>query len=132
MTVTTDNIRDLLNRPRGLNNATISEYITIRTEQVNKSARNDKFLADSSVNAVTEAQKESAIKFLVCADCLQVLIDTSPSYTDSSERKEQDIRFATQMRAFERRANEMLSLISEKGGTAVVVKNTKRRVVSND
>jgi hypothetical protein len=132
MTVTTDNIRDLLNRPRGLNNATISEYITIRTEQVNKSARNDAFLADSSVNAVTEAQKESAIKFLVCADCLQVLIDTSPSYTDSSERKEQDIRFATQMRAFERRANEMLSLISEKGGTAVVVKNTKRRVVSND
>lgn len=132
MTVTTDNIRDLLNRPRGLNNATISEYITIRTEQVNKSARNDAFLADSSVNAVTEAQKESAIKFLVCADCLQVLIDTSPSYTDASERKEQDIRFATQMRAFERRANEMLSLISEKGGTAVVVKNTKRRVVSND
>ena len=34
MAVTNDNIRDLLNRPRGLNDATITEYISIRTEQV--------------------------------------------------------------------------------------------------
>ena len=48
MTVTTDNIRDLQNRPRGLNEATITELISIRTAQVNKSARNTVF-KDSSV-----------------------------------------------------------------------------------
>ena len=72
MTVTTDNIRDLLNRPRGLNDATITEYISMRTEQVNKSARNNAFLAEDSTNVVTTAQKESAIKALVCADCLRL------------------------------------------------------------
>ena len=66
MTVTTENIRDLLNRPRGLNNATISEYITMRTEEVNKLSRGSLYLAADSVNAVTTAQKESAIKALVC------------------------------------------------------------------
>ncbi len=36
MAVTTSQIRDLLNRPRGLNEGTITEYITIRTAEVNK------------------------------------------------------------------------------------------------
>ena len=104
MTVTTDNIRDLLNRPRGLNNATINEYITIRTAQVNKSTRNTRFLGDSSANAVTDSEKESAIKALVCSDCLQVLIDTIPSYVDDEgERRENDIRLTAQMRAFQKR-----------------------------
>ena len=96
MAVTNDNIRDLLNRPRGLNDATITEYISIRTEQVNKSARNTAFLAADSANVVTTAQKESAIKALVCADCLQVMIDTLPSYVNENEKKEQDIRLTAQ------------------------------------
>lgn len=128
MTVTTDNIRDLLNRPRGLNEATISEYITMRTEQVNKNSRNTQMLAADSINVVTTAQKESAIKFLVAADCLRVMIDTIPSYVNENERKEQDIRLATQLRQFELRANEMLALVSEKGGTIYKGKATKTKV----
>lgn len=128
MTVTTDNIRDLLNRPRGLNDATITEYISIRTEQVNKSARNNAFLAEDSVNIVTTAQKESAIKALVCADCLQVMIDTLPSYVNEDEKKQQDIRLTAQLRGFIKRGEEMLALISEVGGTAVKFSQTKTRL----
>ena len=128
MTVTTDNIRDLLNRPRGLNEATITEYISIRTEQVNKSARNNAFLAEDSPNIVTTAQKESAIKALVCSDCLQVMIDTLPSYVNESDRKEQDIRLTAQLRGFIKRGEEMLALISEVGGTAVKFSQTKTRL----
>lgn len=64
MAITNDNIRDLLNRPRGLNEATITEYISIRTEQVNKSARNTAFLATDSVNVVTAAQKKVLLRLL--------------------------------------------------------------------
>lgn len=128
MAITNDNIRDLLNRPRGLNEATITEYISIRTEQVNKSARNTAFLATDSVNVVTTAQKESAIKALVCADCLQVMIDTLPSYVNENEKKEQDIRLTAQLRGFNKRGEEMLALISEVGGTAVKFSQTKTRL----
>jgi len=128
MTVTTDNIRDLLNRPRGLNDATITEYISMRTEQVNKSARNKSVLASDSTNAVTDAQKEAAIKALVCADCLQVMIDTIPSYVNESERKEQDIRLTAQLRGFNKRGEEMLALISEVGGTAFKTGKTATRL----
>jgi len=128
MAVTNDNIRDLLNRPRGLNEATITEYISIRTEQVNKSARNTAFLATDSANVVTTAQKESAIKALVCADCLQVMIDTLPSYVNENEKKEQDIRLTAQLRGFNKRGEELLALISEVGGTAVKFSQTKTRL----
>lgn len=128
MAITNDNIRDLLNRPRGLNDATITEYISIRTEQVNKSARNNAFLATDSVNVVTTAQKESAIKALVCADCLQVMIDTLPSYVNENEKKEQDIRLTAQLRGFNKRGEELLALISEVGGTAVKFSQTKTRL----
>ncbi len=128
MAVTNDNIRDLLNRPRGLNDATITEYISIRTEQVNKSARNNAFLATDSVNVVTTAQKESAIKALVCADCLQVMIDTLPSYVNENEKKEQDIRLTAQLRGFNKRGEELLALVSEVGGTAVKFSQTKTRL----
>ena len=64
MTVTVTQIRDLLNRPRGLNEGTITEYITIRTAEVNKKARGANFGVTAD-NAPTDALKESAIKFLV-------------------------------------------------------------------
>ena len=78
MAVTTAQIRDLLNRPRGLNEATINEYVTIRTAEVNKKARGANFGVTAD-NAPTDALKESAIKFIVCVDCLRVLIDTIPA-----------------------------------------------------
>jgi|TARA_R110000851_G_scaffold70284_1_gene156858 hypothetical protein len=131
MTITTENIRDLLNRPRGLNEATITEYITIRTEQVTKNSRKttSSGLAPDSTNAVTTAQKESAIKALVCMDCLQVLIDTSPSYVRDSEKKETDIRIAAQLNSFRKRADELLAIVQEKGGMAVLskLKSTKTK-----
>jgi hypothetical protein len=128
MAVTNANIRDLLNRPRGLNEGTISEYITIRTEEVNKRSRGTHLLATDSANAVTTAQKESAIKFLVAADCLRVMIDTIPSYVPESDKREQDIRLATQLRQMEKKADEMLALVSEKGGTVYKGKVTKTKV----
>ena len=42
MAVTTSQIRDLLNRPRGLNDGTVTEYITIRTAQVNKQVQRNR------------------------------------------------------------------------------------------
>ena len=44
MAVTTDNIRDLLNRPRGLVEGAISEYISLRTTQVDQIARNANYI----------------------------------------------------------------------------------------
>ena len=35
MAVTSEQIRDLLNRPKGLNEATITEYIIIRRYRIN-------------------------------------------------------------------------------------------------
>lgn len=127
MAITTDNIRDLLNRPRGLNNATIDEYITIRTAEVNKKARSTEYLATDSVNAVGETEKEAAIKALVCSDCLLVLVNTVPSFYPSEEQKAVDQRFQFQLKEFRQRADELLALISGKGGTAFVVNSTDTR-----
>ena len=54
MAVTNDNIRDLLNRPRGLNEATITELITVRTNEVNKFSRGAGYGVDT-VNVVSDA-----------------------------------------------------------------------------
>lgn len=129
MTVEIATIRDLLGRPRGLNDATISEYITLRTIQVNKASRNATFLPADTTNAVTTTEQEAAIKALVVSDCLQVLVDTIPSYVDNEgEKRENDIRLNAQLRAYQQRANELLALISEQGGSAFVFKATKTRV----
>ena len=85
MAVTTEQIRDLLNRPKGLNEATITEYISIRTTQVSKTARNNKFLAEDSINVVTDAEKEAAIKFLTCTDCLTQCQRMSQRMSDESK-----------------------------------------------
>lgn len=128
MTVTTDNIRDLLNRPRGLNNATISEYISMRTEEINKKARGEDYLASGSVNAVTTAQKETAIKALVCLDCLSVLINTIPTYHPVGDQKAVDQRFREQIKAFEKRSKDLVDMVVGKGGTAFVVDSTNTRL----
>jgi len=134
MTVTTDNIRDLLNRPRGLNQATINEYISMRTIEVNKKARGVEYLASDSENAVTDAQKENAIKALVCMDCLLVLVNTVATFYPLDEQKAIDQRFQSQLKQFTKRGEDMLSLIADKGGTAFVVDstNTRQPTTSNE
>lgn len=118
MTVTKDNIRDLLNRPRGLNDATIDEYITLRTAEVNKVARGTEYLASDSANAVTTELKETAIKSLVCVDCLIVLVNTIPTYYPQGEQQAVDQRYQFQLKSFEERAKNLMGMISGKGGTA--------------
>ena len=129
MAVTSDSIRDLLNRPRGLNAATITELITVRTNEVNKLARGS--LYGVGDNAVTTDLKEGAIKMLVCLDCLNILIDTVPSYYSESERSVYDRRFQQQVEAFQRRADEAVKLIQEAEGSAFVVKKTTSRLPSD-
>lgn len=129
MAVTSDSIRDLLNRPRGLNAATITELITVRTNEVNKFSRGS--LYGVGDNAVTTDLKEGAIKMLVCLDCLNILIDTVPSYYSDSERSVYDRRFQQQVEAFQRRADEAVALIREAEGSAFVVKKTTSRLPSD-
>lgn len=127
MAVTTDNIRDLLNRPRGLNNATITEYITIRTAEVNKKVRAANYVGVTT-NAPTDALKESAIKFMVCVDCLRVLIDTIPAVVPEKDQGTSDIRFNKQLASFEKQAEAALAAVEEKGGTAFYAKGTTSKV----
>lgn len=127
MAVTSNQIRDLLNRPRGLTEGTITEYITIRTAEVAKKARMTGYVGVTT-NAPTDTLKESAIKFLVCVDCLRVLIDTLHAIVPEKEKGAQDIRFAAQLRSFEKSANDAMRAIEEKGGTAFKVKATTTRV----
>ena len=127
MAITNDQIRDLLNRPRGLTEGTISEYVTIRTDQVNKVARSSTLYAVSADSAVSTDNKESAIKFLVCVDCLNVLIDTVPTYYPESVQRTTDQRFREQLTRFQAQADELLGMVSEKGGTAFNIKSTETR-----
>ena len=127
MAVTSDNIRDLLNRPRGLNNATITEYITIRTAEVNKKARAATYVGVST-NAPTDALKESAIKFMVCVDCLRVLIDTIPAVVPEKDQGTSDIRFNKQLASFEKQAEAAMAVIEERGGTAFYTNSTDTKV----
>ena len=128
MAVTSDNIRDLLNRPRGLNNATITEYITIRTAEVNKKARVADLIGVTTTNAPTDALKESAIKFMVCVDCLRVLIDTIPAVVPEKDKGTSDIRFNKQLASFEKQAEAAMAAIEERGGTAFYVKGTASKI----
>jgi len=127
MVVTTSQIRDLLNRPRGLTEGTITEYLTIRTAEVNKKSRQSGYVGVTT-NAPTDALKESAIKMLVCVDCLRVLIDTVHTVVPEKEKGTMDIRFAKQLTSFEKSAKDALMSIEEKSGTAFKVKATATRV----
>ena len=127
MAVTTTQIRDLLNRPRGLNEQTITEYLTIRNNEVTKSARGSLY-GVAAANQVSTALKDDAVKLLVCVDCLQVLIDTVPSYYPEKKQGVIDIRFRAQLTAFKQRAVEALDQIAEVGGSAFYTKSTKTRL----
>ena len=126
MAVTNDNIRDLLNRPRGLNEATITELVTIRTAQVNKLARGTKYGVESAVDTTL---KESEIKFLVALDSLNILVDTVPSYYSEDMQSVYDRRFQQQIITFQQRADEAVALIAEASGSAFATGSTKTRLV---
>jgi len=131
MTVTNDNIRDLLGRPKGLLTATITEYISIRTNFVNKVARDADYLPDNT-NEVSATLKEDAIKMLVATDCLGILIDTLPGTAAShseDDARYQDRRFEYQLTMFRKRAEDALNLISEQGSKAFAVNSTSSRIV---
>lgn len=128
MAVTTAQIRDLLNRPRGLNENTISEYLTIRTAEVNKKTRAAGYVGGTADNVPDTTLKESAIKFLVATDCLRVLIDTIPAWVPEKEQGTQDVRFNKQLTSFEKQALEAIRAIEEKGGSAFKVKATTTKV----
>jgi len=130
MTVTTDNIRDLLGRPRGLLTATINEYLSIRTNFVEKVARDADYLPDAT-NEVTATLKDDAIKMLVATDCLGILVDTLPGMNagKGDEDLNSDRRFQYQLSMFRKRADDALNLISEQGSKAFAVKSTSSRIV---
>jgi len=128
MAVTTDNIRDLLNRPRGLLDGTISEYITMRTLEVNKVARSTTLYGVTPANAITDELKEAAIKALVAVDCLLVLVDTIPSYYTEESGRFAEQRFRTQLGEMSKRADNLYKQVREVGGTAFSTKSTKSRL----
>ena len=128
MVVTSDNIRDLLNRPKGLNEATITEYLTIRTEEITKLSRSTSLYGVGETSGVSDTQKESAIKFLVCVDCLRIMIDTIPSYVPEPEQRRTDIRLSAQLKSFEAQANRLFAQVSEAAGSAFALDFTNTRV----
>jgi len=126
MAVTSNTIRAILNRPRGLNEDTISELITIRTNQVNKMARGS--LYGVGDYAVTDDLKDDAVKVLVCLDCLNILVDTVPTYYSESERSVYDRRYQQQILTYQQRADEALKLIAGNGASAFTIGNTTSRL----
>ncbi len=126
--ITVNTIRDLLNRPRGLNSGTIIEYVNLRNTQFNKVSRKANYVGVNSTNAPTTAEVETAVKLQVCVDCLRVLIDTIPAVVPEKEQGVSDIRFNKQLASFEKQAEDALAVIEEKGATAFYKKATTSRV----
>jgi len=129
MAITTAQIRNMLNRPRGLVEDTITEYVNLRTREVDKKARDDNYEVTSTYQ-VTDALKEDAVKLLTCVDCLLVLVGTIPLFYPEQEQAVNERRFKEQLKVFQERANAALALIEEKGGTAFAVDRTNTRVES--
>ena len=126
MAVTSDNIRDVLNRPRGLNDGTITEMISIRTNEVNKMARGTMYNVSSAVDTNL---KEGAIKMLVALDCLNILIDTVPTYYSEDQQSVYDRRFQQQIVTFQQRADEAIALIAEQGTATFATGSSNTRLV---
>tara|TARA_Y100000361_G_scaffold18717_2_gene14589 strand:+ start:11741 stop:12130 length:390 start_codon:yes stop_codon:yes gene_type:complete len=128
MAVSEQNIRDLLNFPKGLNSGTITEYISVREAQINKIARGSLYLNDSSAYVVSTAEKDAAVKALVAVDCLTVLLDTIPTYVPTEQQRENDIRLRAQLDVFKKRADDLVANIAEAGSTAYAEGKTATRL----
>ena len=126
---TKSQIRDLLNRPRGLNDGTIDEYITIRSAQITRMRRSSTLYGLSDTAGVNDTECESAIKFLVCVDCLRVMIDTIPMYVPEAEQRRTDIRLSAQLKSFEAQAERLLKAIAEAESSAFAIDSSNSRQV---
>jgi len=127
MATTEAQIRDLLNRPRGLNTGMISEMLTIRNAEVDKVARGSRY-GVATANQIDTTLKDSAVKMLVCMDCLAILIDTVPAYYSEKEQSVYDRRYQQQLITFEKRAQEALALVSDAGSATFATGKTKTRL----
>tara|TARA_R100000278_G_scaffold49375_3_gene42259 strand:+ start:154 stop:552 length:399 start_codon:yes stop_codon:yes gene_type:complete len=126
---TKSQIRDLLNRPRGLNDGTIDEYITIRSAQITRMRRSSTLYGLGATSGVSDTECESAIKFLVCVDCLRVMIDTIPMYVPEAEQRRTDIRLSAQLKSFEAQADRLLKAIAEAESSAFAIDSSNSRQV---
>lgn len=126
---TKSQIRDLLNRPRGLNDGTIDEYITIRSAQITRMRRSSTLYGLAETSGVSDTECESAIKFLVCVDCLRVMIDTIPMYVPEAEQRRTDIRLSAQLKSFEAQADRLLKAIAEAESSAFAIDSSNSRQV---
>ena len=126
--ITVNQIRALLNHPRGLNSGTIIEYVNLRNTQIAKKSRKADYVGVNSTNAPTTAEIETAVKLVVCVDCLRVLIDTIPAVVPEKEQGVSDIRFNKQLASFEKQADDALRVIEEKGATAFYAKGITSKV----
>ena len=126
MTVTSSQIRDLLNRPANLVEGAITEYITMRTQEADKIARTNSY-GIGVANVVTTANKEEYIKAAVCADVLVILINTLPAHTMPEARQGTDDRFRRQLEQFQLRAADLKALIAEPNAAAFVVDSSATR-----
>ncbi|MAR83246.1 MAG: hypothetical protein CMF55_00425 [Legionellales bacterium] len=126
--ITVNSIRALLNHPRGLNSGTIIEYVNLRNTQIAKKSRKANYVGVNSTNAPTTAEIETAVKMVVCVDCLRVLVDTIPAVVPEKEQGVSDIRFNKQLASFEKQAEDALRVIEEVGATAFYKKATAAKV----
>jgi hypothetical protein len=126
--ITVNSIRALLNHPRGLNSGTIIEYVNLRNTQIAKKSRKSNYVGVDSTNAPSTAEIETAVKMVVCVDCLRVLVDTIPAIVPDDEQKTADIRFGKQLASFQKQADDALGVIEEKGATAFYKKATAAKV----
>ena len=60
--ITVNQIRALLNHPRGLNSGTIIEYVNLRNTQIAKKSRKADYVGVNSTNAPTTAEIETAVE----------------------------------------------------------------------
>ena len=126
MTVTSSQIRDLLNRPPNLVEGTITEYLTMRTNEANKIARTNTYGIGVD-HVVTETNKEEYIKAAVCADVLTVLVNTLPHHTMMDAKEGTDDRFRRQLEHFQLRAADFRTLIAEPNAAAFATESTATR-----
>jgi len=100
--------------------------ITIRTNEVNKMARGTNYNVSSAVDTDL---KEGAIKMLVALDCLNILIDTVPTYYSEDQQSVYDRRFQQQIVTFQQRADEAVALIAEQGTATFATGSSKTCLV---
>jgi hypothetical protein len=126
MAVTTAQIRDLLNRPPNLVEGTITEYLTMRTNEADKIARTNTYGIGVD-HAVTTTNKEEYIKASVCADVLAVLVNTLPHHTMLDAKEGTDDRYRRQLENFQMRAADFKMLIAEPNAAAFATDSTATR-----